>query len=400
MVIRLNSVMKSVRQCYAPTPEVIWLLEQFRQMLNGCVRIGLAENVTSLKSLSLKAYKQLSGYETMSYYKLCAISAATGMLRNHRKAKRKNPRTKEPYVKRLRLTTCYGFKLDAGQLLLPFKPKEPIRIPLNAHTQDVLAEPNMEVHSVTLTDELLSISYTHEVEPITPRGLVGLDRNLDNVALANSNGRITRHDLSEATKIKAVYREVRSHMIRNDHRIRRQVSGKYGRKQREKVKQILHHASKLIVTDAKEHQHGIVMEKLTGIRKLYSRGNWQGRCYRGRMNSWSFAELQRQVKYKAAWEGLPVMYVNPYGTSAKCSICGSRLARVPEENRKLRCASCGVTVDRDVNAARNILARGAVRFAASAPALEAMVQEPACAAILKVDAGESKRRDHSHVPKI
>ena len=63
------------------------------------------------------------------------------------------------------------------------------------------------------------------------------------------------------------------------------------------------------------------------------------------------------------------------GTSAKCSICGSRMARIPEENRLLNCPSCRVSVDRDVNAARNILARG-VRFAPIALPVEAMVQEP------------------------
>ena len=66
---------------------------------------------------------------------------------------------------------------------------------------------------------------------------------------------------------------------------------------------------------------------------------------------------------------------NPNGTSVKCSICGSRMARIPEENRTLKCRSCGFTVDRDVNAARNILARG-VRFAPVALPVEAMVQGP------------------------
>jgi len=41
----------------------------------------------------------------------------------------------------------------------------------------------------------------------------------------------------------------------------------------------------------------------------------------------------------------------------------------------MKCASCGLTVDRDVNAARNILARG-VRFAPVAQPVEAMVVEP------------------------
>jgi transposase len=91
------------------------------------------------------------------------------------------------------------------------------------------------------------------------------------------------------------------------------------------------------------------------------------------MNGWSFAELQRQVEYKARWEGLPVIYVKPHGTSVKCSICGSNMK--PEENRTLKCRSCGFTVDRDVNAARNILAAGtrALRFGAVALAIEAMV---------------------------
>ena len=141
------------------------------------------------------------------------------------------------------------------------------------------------------------------------------------------------------------------------------------------MRQILHRASKLIVDEAKRRHFGVVMENLIGMRRLYRRGNEQGRLYRSRMNSWSYAELQRQIEYKARWEGLPLIYVRPHGTSAKCSMCGSRITRVPEENRTLKCPRCGFTVDRDVNAARNILARG-VRFAPLALPTEAMVQEP------------------------
>jgi IS605 OrfB family transposase len=149
----------------------------------------------------------------------------------------------------------------------------------------------------------------------------------------------------------------------------------------------LHYISKQIVADVKENRFGIVMEKLTGLQRLYRKGNWQGRRYRARMNSWSYAVLQQQIEYKARWEGIPVIYVNPSGTSAKCSICGVQM--VSEENRMLRCNSCGFMVDRDVNAAKNILARGP-RFGPVAPAIEAMVQEPSREReeILKVDAGE------------
>jgi putative transposase len=341
-------------------------------MLNNCVRIGLAENVSSLKSLSTKAYNQLAAYDVMSYYKLCAISKATGILRNYRKARKKNPETKEPYARQLQLTTCYGFKIKIIEktLLLPFKPKQPLSISLNAHMLQVLSEPNIQIRSVTLTNEKLGISYAKDVEPIQPHGLIAIDRNLNNLTVADSDGQVTRRNLAKATEIKEMYREIRSHMRRNDLRVRERVTGKYGRKQREKVKQILHHTSKQIVMHSKEKKFGVVMENLTGIRKLYGKGNGQGRIYRGRMNSWSYAELQRQIEYKARWEGIPVIYVNPYGTSVKCSICGSKMK--PEENRTLKCHSCGFKVDRDVNAARNILARG-MRFVPIASASEAMV---------------------------
>jgi transposase len=54
----------------------------------------------------------------------------------------------------------------------------------------------------------------------------------------------------------------------------------------------------------------------------------------------------------------------------------------------LRCTLCGFTVDRDVNAARNILARG-LRFKPDALPSEAMVKERvALTPILKVDGSE------------
>ena len=378
--------MKSAWQHYAPNEQVLWVLEQFRQMLNESVRIGLAENVTSLKSLSLRAYRQLSEYDVHSGYKLCAISAATGILRNYRKAKRKNPCVKEPYARRPCLTTCYGLKVRDGELSLPIHARKHVRIPLNQHVQATIR--GFTLRSVTLTEDRLCLCYAKEVQEVQPDGFIGLDHNLNNVTVAATDGTVQQHDLSEATRVKDRYREVRSHFKRNDVRVRRRISGKYGRKQRDKVQQILHQASKHIVEEAKEKRYGLVMEKLTGIRKLYRRGNLQGRSYRGRMNGWSYAELQRQIEHKARWLGLPVVYVHPHGTSSRCSICGQKMK--PEENRTLRCPSCGYVVDRDVNAARNILARG-VRFAPVASASEAMVQEPPREVILKVDAGESNR---------
>src|SRR5438128_4010397 len=141
---------------------------------------------------------------------------------------------------------------------------------------------------------------------------------------------------------------------RQDNRISRRLYARYGMREKNRTSRALHRVSKAIVSQAKEKKFGIVMEKLKGIRKLYCRGNGQSSSFRGRMNSWTFSELQRQLEYKARWEGIPVSYVNPRGTSSKCPNCDSHL--IKSEGRRVWCPSCMQTGDRDVIASRNIMA--------------------------------------------
>ena len=62
---------------------------------------------------------------------------------------------------------------------------------------------------------------------------------------------------------------------------------------------------------------------------------------------------------KAANAGREVVAVNPAGTSQECSGCGA-VVRKPLSERVHRCV-CGLVIDRDVNAARNIRARAFAR---------------------------------------
>jgi putative transposase len=60
------------------------------------------------------------------------------------------------------------------------------------------------------------------------------------------------------------------------------------------------------------------------------------------------------LQYKAASAGVVVVEVNPRGTSQRCSACGE-VVRKSLGQRQHVC-SCGLSVHRDINAARNILA--------------------------------------------
>jgi putative transposase len=72
-----------------------------------------------------------------------------------------------------------------------------------------------------------------------------------------------------------------------------------------------------------------------------------------------FCELRRQLNYKAEERGHRVVVVNKfYPSSKKCSYCGKTKAKLALSERVFECSTCGISLDRDVNAARNIRDEG------------------------------------------
>lgn len=103
---------KSVRQNFAPPECLLGLLDVFRSMVNDSIRKGLTNDTSSLRGLSLLAYSQLSRYDSPSYYKLCAISRAAGILAARKKSIRRGYASKTPYSVKPQLISCYGFKIE------------------------------------------------------------------------------------------------------------------------------------------------------------------------------------------------------------------------------------------------------------------------------------------------
>lgn len=77
----------------------------------------------------------------------------------------------------------------------------------------------------------------------------------------------------------------------------------------------------------------------------------------------AFSTLRRQLEYKASWYGSQVQIIDRFFASSQtCSACGARAkTKLGLHVRVFECAACGVRIDRDVNAARNIRAE-AVRM--------------------------------------
>lgn len=76
----------------------------------------------------------------------------------------------------------------------------------------------------------------------------------------------------------------------------------------------------------------------------------------------SFGEFRRQLEYKTAKTGAKLHVIDRWYPSSKtCSRCGRVKAKLSLSERTYRCDGCGLTIDRDLNAAINI------RVAGSAP---------------------------------
>jgi putative transposase len=98
-----------------------------------------------------------------------------------------------------------------------------------------------------------------------------------------------------------------------------------------------------------------------------------------------WGEFRRQLEYKCERAGRELIVVDRWYPSSKtCSACGHLLAGLSLSTRHWTCPSCGSRHDRDINAAKNILAAGLalsacgadVRHSGSSRMRSAVKQEP------------------------
>jgi putative transposase len=66
-------------------------------------------------------------------------------------------------------------------------------------------------------------------------------------------------------------------------------------------------------------------------------------------------EIRRQLRYKTTWNGAKLVIADRWYPSTKtCSGCGAAKAKLPLRVRTFTCEHCGLSLDRDLNAARNL----------------------------------------------
>ena len=68
-----------------------------------------------------------------------------------------------------------------------------------------------------------------------------------------------------------------------------------------------------------------------------------------------FHEFKRQLEYKCKWYGSELIIADRWFASSKtCSCCGHKKEKLSLRQRIFNCEKCGLSIDRDLNAAINL----------------------------------------------
>ncbi|WP_328424874.1 RNA-guided endonuclease InsQ/TnpB family protein [Streptomyces sp. NBC_00443] len=192
------------------------------------------------------------------------------------------------------------------------------------------------------------------IRPLPANGkTVGVDAGLDHLLTLSTGEKITnpRHERKDRAQLARAQREM-SRKAEGDGanraKARRRVARIHARIA-DRRRDTLHKITTRLVRD----NQVVVIEDLA-VRNLLK----NGRLARA-ISDAAWSDFRSMLEYKAQWYGREVIAVDRWFPSSRlCSHCGALAGRMPLNVRTWTCESCGTTHDRDVNAARNLLAAG------------------------------------------
>ncbi|MGX4695225.1 RNA-guided endonuclease InsQ/TnpB family protein [Streptomyces sp. JNUCC 63] len=194
-----------------------------------------------------------------------------------------------------------------------------------------------------------------EPEVFEPKGFLGVDRGITNLATTSDGDNHTGRRLNRYRRWQA--RKKAELQARQTHSAK-QLLKKRARRESRHATHINHKISKTVVAVAQRTERGIALEELRGIRERVT----VPRDQRARQSSWPFHQLGAFIAYKAKRAGVPFVEVDPAYTSQRCPRCGhTERANRPARDR-FSCRRCGLAGPADHVAGANIAKRGATAW--------------------------------------
>jgi len=210
------------------------------------------------------------------------------------------------------------------------------------------------------------VSFTVEVEraertPARPDSTVGVDVGIKHLAVLSTGELVDnlRHLVEAQARMRALGRAL-SRKTGPDRRTGRRPSKRWERaaarlgRAHARVANLRRDGIHKLTTRL-AREHGTVV-----VEDLNVTGMLSNRKLARHIADAGFAEIRRQLTYKTQWNGGRLIVADRWFPSSKtCSGCGAVKTKLALSQREYVCEACGLIIDRDRNAARNLAALAA-----------------------------------------
>jgi putative transposase len=247
--------------------------------------------------------------------------------------------------------TRSGFRYRDGQLTLA-KMHDPLDIRWSRPLPDGAQPSTVTVSRDSAGRWFVSMLVETSISCLSPtRDAVGVDAGITSLVTLSSGEKVTnpRHEKRDRERLALAQRRLARKAKGSNNRARaaRKAARVYARIA-DRRRDYLH---KLTTRLVRENQT-IVIEDLS-VRNML-RNHTLARA----ISDAAWSDLRGMLEYKCSWYGRDLVVVDRWFPSSKvCSTCGALRDSMPLNVRVWACR-CGTSHDRDVNAAKNILAAG------------------------------------------
>ncbi|WP_329352128.1 transposase [Streptomyces sp. NBC_01261] len=181
---------------------------------------------------------------------------------------------------------------------------------------------------------------------------VGLDAGITSLVTLSTGEKIAnpKHERRDRARLARAQRELsrKAKGSANREKARRKVARVHARIA-DRRRDFLHKLTSRIV-----HENQVVVIEDLTVRNLLKNGTLARA-----VSDAAWTDLRSMLEYKCAWYGRELVVIDRFFPSSKlCGSCGTVRGKLSLNVREWTCEHCGAVHDRDVNAARNILAAG------------------------------------------
>ncbi len=352
-----------MKRQYAAIDEAIRIVQFIR---NKCLRLWMDTRSTNRNDLQCYCAVLAKDYSFVNHLNSqarqaaaerawCAISRFYDNCKNHKPGKKGYPKFQhdnrsieykttgwkiEPHGRHLTFTDSCGI----GRLKLVGNPG-----------QQIEAFPTKQIKRVRIVKRAdgyyaqFSVQAERKVEHVPTGKAVGIDVGLK-AYYTDSEGKAVdnpRHYRKAEKRLKRLHRRLsrKQKKSQNRKKARKQLAKGYLQVQRQREDFARKQANALIMSCDLIAYEDLKIRNMVRNRKLAKSIQDAG-----------WGAFLRWVRYYGEVHGIPVVAVSPQFTSQECSACGATVKKSLSVRTHV-CTSCSVVLDRDHNAALNILAK-------------------------------------------